>query len=352
MEEEAMLTWADRIVGFVSRALAPRELWLRGEGDERRASLYDPDTGKVVGRVSAHRSRRALQLGATFEAGGSHDGATLAVHVPFLSLYLSWDTHRFDGLSERLGFQRWHSANYGARIYSMDGDDVVFTYAWAHNDHDSQYTREDPRRYGYFNLVDVALGSVRHEKRELWRGAVSIPMPEGVYVGEGTLTEYTHRRPRWPGVWRRFWRDNVDVPQGIEHDGKHVATYGLSVAARSYRGPDGAFDAIGGLIANVMRDRGGDASWRPETRVRRKLPLRDEGPWEMRNAITGRWYEVSALAVQSGGARVRIDEHPCGCCNAAYGAPCGPYHGGACPNLTLRAENPEHAAKSQATADA
>lgn len=347
-------TVAQRIAEVVRAAVAPREVWLRESEKETTATLYDPESGRTQGRVCVARTGRASQLGITLDAGGLHDdSATLALHAPFLSVYVSWQSRWFDGLPTRLGFKPWHSVKYGAQLYSMGDDDVVFTYAWAHNDHDSQYTWHKPFRHGYFNLADVVFGSVRHERRELWRGAVSIPMPEGVYVGEGSLTEHTHRRPRWPGAWRRFFRDNVDVPQGIEHPGKHGATHGLSPAGRSYRGPNGAFDAVGGLVAGVMKDRGGDASWRPETRVRRRLPLCDEGPWEMRDMLTGEWRETSALAIAAlRGRGLRVDEHPCGCCGAAYGAPCVPYHGDACPNLTLRAENPEYRASDPATADA
>ena len=274
------------------------------------------------------------QLGFKFSVQGDEYG--LALHLPGVSAYAT--AYGSKALAERIAVRnKWpaHSmVTWGAQgYYDPDAMHHVVTYDWEHNAYDSSYTSRDPRRHGYHAIEDFVFGPLKITRKTLWKGPVSVPMPEGVYEGRGKLQRIRHWRPRWPGPWGVFFLESVEVPQGVEHP-NGGPLYGVSPAGRAYRGEDGAHEAIGAFVATALKERGG-AAWRPKPRVRRVFPFTRPLRWESRDPLTGTWSTCG-----SGQTIPRhlgsIDEPSCGCCHAKYGAPCTDK---ACANIGLRREN-------------
>lgn len=293
-------------------------------------------------RPSLEVSRgRLRQLGATLKL--TDDEAVLAVHLPGVTVFagtggVRWLSRR---VAEKNGWSPHCGVHWGAEAYfNEDLDEHTLTYAWCHNAYDSSYTSRNPWRHGYHALEDIVFGKLTITKKTLWKGPVGVPMPEGVYAGRGKLQRIRHWRPRWPGPWGVFYLEQVEVPQGVEHPGGGPL-YSVSPAARSYRGENGAYEAVGAFVASVLKDRG-VAAWAPKPRARRVLPLarskRGGYAWEEYQPLTGTWTKSKNSLLRHevllGG--YRIDEPACGSCRAKYGEPCKKT---ICPNLGLRREN-------------
>jgi hypothetical protein len=334
---EAM-TMRDVVAGWVE-ALRER---LRVRYEARRgAHTWQWRAGNLSGEVVLD-PKRWCDWGLTLRLnGGCDDDATVFVGVPFVRCFVGLE--RFpaaDRAVQWLGFRRWHSVEWGARLYRIDGETVA-RWAWAHNNSDSEYTYGKPWRHAYVTLENVVFGPVRIETTELERGATAVPMPEGVYPATYDTTRITHRRPRWPGVWAEWVSTFVEYRQGID-DGTHKGpSYGMSRTGRVY-------DTVGVIVGDLLKRRG-HARPRVERVARRIVPLTQGAPgefaWEERDQFTGAWSVVrhhirdepdmmSAAHVRARGYEIR--ESGCGCCRAEYGEAC---RDAGCANMRLRPEN-------------
>lgn len=116
-----------------------------------------------------------------------------------------------------------------------------------------------------FNFSDFLFGRNECSKEVLEEREVLVPMPEKSYEATAKLMKYTWRRPRW--FAKTMKRVEIDVPEGIPHEGKGTcahncgrdATFGMTTGeCRSI--PEG----VGKLVGSVLRDRvryGGWGDW-------------------------------------------------------------------------------------------
>lgn len=120
-------------------------------------------------------------------------------------------------------------------------------------------------RRGSFHFDDFFLGRSNCTRELMEHRAVAIPMPEKAYWGSVRLVRYTWKRPRW--FAKSMIRAEIDVPEGIPHEGKGEnswdcgvdATYGMTTGpVRSIA------EAVGMLVGSCLRDRvkyGGYKDW-------------------------------------------------------------------------------------------
>ena len=81
------------------------------------------------------------------------------------------------------------------------------------------WSRKVPRwREGSFHFNDFLLGKSVCTRRDVEARDIVVPMPERAYPASAKLVEYTWKRPRW--FARRMLRVEIQVPEGIPHEGK------------------------------------------------------------------------------------------------------------------------------------
>jgi len=120
-----------------------------------------------------------------------------------------------------------------------------------------EWNHTDPKwRRGNFNPADFFFGRYKYSERILETVNVLIPMPEKPYPATIEMREDSWKRPRWPFT-RYMKRANIDVPNGIPHQGKGEnswdcgpdATYGMTCPARTIA------QAVGTMVESCYRDR-------------------------------------------------------------------------------------------------
>jgi len=177
---------------------------------------------------------------------------TVGVGFLFASFYLGlegWPQWVFDRLG--IGYE-------GREVYIRVHDQALWWSIWTPR---MLWSSDTPwYRDGSLHPLDVVLGSTAYSSTVLDTCDVVVPMPEAPYPGTFTLTEHTHKRPRWP--WpSRFLSGEIDVSGGICHPGKGTcahncdedATYSLSTPLTNRR--RAAAKTIGAFVASVLGDR-------------------------------------------------------------------------------------------------
>lgn len=123
-------------------------------------------------------------------------------------------------------------------------------------------------RYGSFHFDDFFLGKSKCDSTTLEERDVLVPMPEKSYQATAKLIEYSWSRPRW--FTKRMKRVEIDVPEGIPHEGKGTTAYNC--------GQDATFgmttgechsiaQGVGMLVGSCLSDRvkyGGYSDWKWE----------------------------------------------------------------------------------------
>lgn len=120
-------------------------------------------------------------------------------------------------------------------------------------------------RYGSFHFDDFLLGRSKCERSTIEERQVLVPMSERSYQATAKLVLYEWKRPRW--FTKRMKRCEINVPEGIPHEGKGEnswdcgtdATFGITTG-ECYSIPQG----VGILVGSVLRDRvryGGWSDW-------------------------------------------------------------------------------------------
>jgi hypothetical protein len=111
-------------------------------------------------------------------------------------------------------------------------------------------------RSGSIDFANLIFGKTQYYSRPLQKKQVDIPMPEGPYKAEITLTEDTWKRPRW-FVASREYRAKIELEKPIPHPGKGTCShncnddglYGLTTNAKTIA------EAIGVVVASVYDKR-------------------------------------------------------------------------------------------------
>lgn len=199
-----------------------------------------------------------------------HDDDTIGAHigVPLASLFFSMTAKH-----KRLVYRavKWLAGGptdinekYGSREIAISfHDGTLYWDLWTDPD---GWTNKRPRwRDGHVNFVDLLFGKTDYVSHVVARDVIVVPMPEGKYTGDCTLTEDVWTRPR--GVARRVRRAHIDMKEPIPFPGKGEnswdcgddALHGLTTEARTFG------DAIGAVVRDVMnsRFRHGGRDWRP-----------------------------------------------------------------------------------------
>jgi hypothetical protein len=115
-----------------------------------------------------------------------------------------------------------------------------------------------------WDIGDWIFGKPVYSSREREKREIVVPMPEKAYAATATLSEASWTFPRW--FTTRVTRVEIDVPEGIPHEGKGEnswdcgtdATFGMTCAAKSI--PEG----VGKFVGSCLRDRvkyGGWGDW-------------------------------------------------------------------------------------------
>lgn len=216
-----------------------------------------------------------------------------------------------------------------------------------------EWRSSDPRwMHGVTHPKEWLLGRREHANEVvIAEHTVDLPLSDGVYPVQVKLTRHRWWHPRAPKLTEEttLYVD-FDAPQGIPTgDYKRGGLYGWSERASTIA------EGIARAVEHLTRERreNGWSAARERPVARRRLPLTDaditrpgEAVWEARDRFTGEWSVIggegdgdvtllwTADEVRAMGCT--IEEHGCGCCDAAYGEDCRPYRGGECPNLYLR----------------
>lgn len=156
---------------------------------------------------------------------------------------------------------------------SVHGNAVWWT-VW--RDWRDGWSRRIPRwREGSFHFDDFLLGPSKCSQRVVEERAITVPMPERSYPATAKLVEYTWKRPRW--FVRRMMRVQIDLPEGIPHEGKGEnswdcgtdATYGITTGeCRTIAA------GVGVLVGSVLEQRIKHGGWRDWKWERNEEPIR------------------------------------------------------------------------------
>jgi hypothetical protein len=156
------------------------------------------------------------------------------------------------------------------RFAAHDGS--VWWSLWTNPD---KWSSRTPRwRQGAFSVLDAILGPQEMKREPVGDPeVVTIPMPEGNYLGRSTIERCTWKRPRW---FAERWssakvtmdprEDASFKPIPIPGKGENSydidddALYTMSTKARSHG------EAVAKVVENVLttRERRGGLNWRPE----------------------------------------------------------------------------------------
>lgn len=173
------------------------------------------------------------------------------------SLYIPWVI----GLHLKLGGVLRSGKKREIQISHHGG--TIWWHLWCDPFGDEQ--RLSKLRYGNFGYMDFLLGKPTCHRELLEHKSLAIPMPEKAYWGSVRLVRYSWTRPRW--FTKRMLRCEIDVPEGIPHEGKGEnswdcgvdATYGMTTGpVRDIQ------EGVASLVGSVLRDRvkyGGWGDW-------------------------------------------------------------------------------------------
>jgi hypothetical protein len=126
--------------------------------------------------------------------------------------------------------------------------------------------RDDPWWWHqYFDLGDIFFGHTTCAKEVLEERNVLIPMPEKSYESTAKLMLYTWTRPRW--FSKSLKRVEIDVPEGLPHEGKGENSWDMGVDRTFGMITDECHsiaEGVGKLVGSVLNRRvryGGYGDW-------------------------------------------------------------------------------------------
>lgn len=190
----------------------------------------------------------------------------LSAAVPPIALWFGFQNYR--------AVHRIMKGHEAREIRFAAHDGCVWWSLWT--DPDSWSSKTPRWRQGSFSVADAILGR-QEMKREVVGEPeiVTIPMPEGNYLGRSTIERVTWKRPRWfaerrtkasvtmdPREDERF--KPIPTPDKGEnsYDIDEDALYSISTEARTHG------EAVAKVVESVLttRERRGGLNWRPETK--------------------------------------------------------------------------------------
>lgn len=299
---------------------------LQIEGDRARGlSFYGAASQEILGRVDVWR-RESWAFGVDYRS--AEEGGSFVVTIGPLVFFAAAGSDRSD-------YRVWKFE------LSHEGD-------WYLDCRAGSLPITDPRhskRSANVNLTNLLFGEPVTEIRSMWSSPVSLRMPEGEYLGVGSLKEYVTKWPRWP-LAHYAYCEHVEFDQGIPLPDD--AIYSTSVLARGGQRVEGVQEALATLRSDALEERGGER-WRPERRMRRVILMTNGQPmfndsfgvhgfyeYELRDPLTGQWNSIGYCSEHSSETIRDLDEPFCGCCDAEYGVRCKSVE---CSNYALRREN-------------
>lgn len=251
---------------------------LRGSDDHYLIVTDQADDGRPAWRhrsVSLHTptaearaewnilGRHSFGLGATFGRNGSESDVGLDLHAgPLGSLWLRlrapWTKWAQVTRDASDGTPRYYARHTGIRLHPHPG-----CIASVQVDNPDGYWSRDAAWWRENTILWSSItGRTKTVKTTLDAGVCSVPMPEGAYDATYSTDRVHQRHVRLPGtildrLRPKSWiTTSIDIPSGIPVEGKGEnswdcgmdGTFGISAPGR-------VSDAIGSLVASVMRDR-------------------------------------------------------------------------------------------------
>lgn len=184
---------------------------------------FGGELSKIVGMEWVFGGR---SCGATLDLNwvDGCDGVMLYLALPFLgSLYIvlehiipkAWLPGHWAGSRLDPGEQFWRpeQRRIGVRVF----DWRIWISLW---DDAENWSADDPWWWQFtITPLDILLGRERHKIRDIERGEIVVPMPEGNYQARYRVFESVWRRVRWP--WQKqVIRTDIELEQAIPFSGK------------------------------------------------------------------------------------------------------------------------------------
>lgn len=202
--------------------------------------------GEVDVRVEWDLRSRTLRAAAQAD----DEGVLLSVGLPPVALYVGVEGSAMYRLMRQHGRGLMDRAVEAYVAFDCESIDGPFAH-WNLGTSTKGWSRETPRwRNGGFFLWSALFGATKHTKRVVETRPVTFHMPEGDVEAVAELFESTWTMPRWPGVWHRMHRVEVDVPKGLDDGHRKGPTFGVTQPARSIG------EAVGKMLGDVLRNRG------------------------------------------------------------------------------------------------
>lgn len=188
-------------------------------------------------------------------------GFSIACPLFYIAIGLNskWPYNVLQSITKRKGREYTNGRDIGVSFHNG----TLWVSLW--ND-PMESRREDPKWHNFnINFEDFIFGKTKSAKQVLEEREVEIPMPEKSYKGTAKLILYTWTRPRW--FKKTMKRVEIDVPEGIPHEGKGEnswdcgkdATFGMTTGEC-----ESIAEGVGKLVGTCLNDRvkyGGYGDW-------------------------------------------------------------------------------------------
>lgn len=243
-----------------------------------------PLAGQIALTTKDHRTRVRLAWNlwthfahASVEVDPTEGEVMLSAALPPIALWFGVTNYHAVRRIFRLGdvdLDRFMGGRGAREVRVAAHDGSVWWSFWT--DPNSWSSRTPRWRQGSFSVLDALLGPQETKRETVGEPeVVTIPMPEGNYLGRSTIERCTWKRPRWfaerrmsasvtmdPREDERFRPIPTPGKGENSYDLDEDALYSMSTKARTHG------EAVAKVVESVLttRERRGGLNWRPEAK--------------------------------------------------------------------------------------